>query len=405
MSWARVVVAVPTYSGTPRPKCQASLNALAGAKVVYQEGLSDVCQARSGLYSYIVEYLRQDYDVVLCVDDDIAFDVETALRVVSRAMHEGRPVSAVYGMQSNQIAATRIKRAFTASGEQLWNVGLGFVAIPMQMLAALGDTLPLTLMGDRLAKPFCTSTAVPSDEPLPGGATHRWMADDYSFCNRLGGVLLEPVAVRHLKMVTHELEPDEESLRRLAHGEPLDPDPSPLMQGAVALDDAMPATADELPAWRRRARKASAAAQLGQSDARAMHKLAMLGGPAPIKPFQVVGLKLPETPSPAPKQRGIPKRGWREAEAARQAQANHVVQMHEANQVQEPEPEPEADPEPMQCSKCGAVIVDSLPLETVEFPLCLECATAPDAERSEQEQADPGLRSQPAQEAAPTTAR
>lgn len=242
INWGRVVVAVPNYSGNVRRECQQSIDRLGGATVLRQVECSDVSQARSSLYTRVVRQCRASHDVMLCVDDDIAFSLATAERVVRRCVETGHPVSAVYGCLG-QIAASRPKPALLdENGQKLWLTGLGFTAVPMRALVALAKQLELVIMMDGTAYPFSTSG------PFVWDAEPQWYADDYSFCRRLGGVILEPVEVAHIKMAG--MLPDEETLRRIASGEMLDerPGQKQSLEDARASDEfwRTPADVDQI---------------------------------------------------------------------------------------------------------------------------------------------------------------
>jgi hypothetical protein len=325
LTFERVVVAVPTYSGHLRPECEASIAKLQGSWLMKVSGCSDVSQARSGLYTKVVRQFHAKADVMLCVDDDIAFSVDVAERVISRSLETGRAVSAVYGTNTGHICASRMAGPmFAPTGERLWLTGLGFTAVPMPLLVELARLLELVIMQDGTAYPFSTSG------PFVWGDESQWFADDYSFCRRLGGVILEPVEVAHMKVVGTL--PDEETLRRLAANEPLDRDPRPSMtleecrkRDEYWLTDVDPGSDPDLPSpvsdrdaqlpeWQQRARRAAAAMAAARTQ-------------TVVEPKAIVQQSAEALTSKGTRPK--PQRGWRERQAAELAAKDAERSEHE----------------------------------------------------------------------------
>jgi hypothetical protein len=186
----------------------ASLKALQtlGATVRIWSGLADVALARN---VYLTRALREvsgtATDVMLLVDDDMQVPADVAQQLVSRARATGRGISACYATNSGHLAATRCNGG--------WLTGLGALAVTVDRVAALAQKSALcrTVNGET-AYAFTWTGPEHQDDAEP-----IWFSEDYRFCERLNGVLLEPVAVGHLKRIA--LYPDEETIARLTHEE------------------------------------------------------------------------------------------------------------------------------------------------------------------------------------------
>jgi hypothetical protein len=198
----RTLILLPTYSGSPEQETQDSLKALKGVPVLRLPGCSDVTLARNRLLTQAVEMVRANSEIetLLCLDDDIVFSVSDAEGVVNLSRNMRLPVSAVYTSVQQKICAM----SFELTGLHL--AGMGFLAIPSVLLLELAERLEPCLGPEGDILPFCTSG------PWFNGRRNIWQSDDYSFCRRLGGVYLAPIAVGHVKKVP--LYPDEVSVQR-----------------------------------------------------------------------------------------------------------------------------------------------------------------------------------------------
>lgn len=168
-----------------------------GANMMMETGSADVAFARCRALSLACEQLDAgkfgDRDVVLMVDDDMEFDAETAQKVVDKARELERPTAAVYATLTRKIAAQHLQ------GDR-WLCGLGFVAIPIPLLREL----------EQKSESFEMSGKVYSAFTWCGPENGGWFGEDWRLTFRLGGVLLLPLAVGHIKK--GGIWPDEETL-------------------------------------------------------------------------------------------------------------------------------------------------------------------------------------------------
>lgn len=187
------------------PETLESVRALrnAGARLVQQEGSSDVSLARNHALSMAAIALElesgQSIDTILMVDDDIVFTTEDAQRLVDRCRETGGPCSGLYVQAGGQLAASRMpSHCRTRPGGPMrpmrpgtWQVGLGFLAFSAAQLVELAERSPsFTLRGARLRE-FTRSGAIDED----------YVSEDYCLSRRLGGVELLTLEVGHLKMI------------------------------------------------------------------------------------------------------------------------------------------------------------------------------------------------------------
>lgn len=182
----------------------------AGARFLYQKGSADVAFARNQAFTAACQVLKDnpECDVVLNVDDDMTFTVEQAELVVKVARQTGRAASGVYGTADGHVAGARVLDA-EGKNSKLWRVGLGFFAVPKKQLLELAEKSESYRYGDaeeHVAKEFCWTEAVNGE----------WVAEDFCLCNRLGGVLMVPIAIGHVKKV--ELFPDDATIEAIATG-------------------------------------------------------------------------------------------------------------------------------------------------------------------------------------------
>jgi hypothetical protein len=218
----RTCVAMPSYSGAPQALTKESLRRIRpfGHHLVV-EGVSDVALARSILLTAVcdddrcVSLARVDgeYDVVLCIDDDMAFEPQTAQRLVNRARETRRAVSACYMTGDQRAAAApwpeKVPSEKGPAGERVYLTGLGLCAIPTILLLQLKRALPrVNVWGDKTLTPFCRSHA---DVELG-----VWHSEDMWLSRDLGGFLLEPVPAAHVKRFP--LWPDQRDIDALCAG-------------------------------------------------------------------------------------------------------------------------------------------------------------------------------------------
>lgn len=207
-----VIVSVATNRPTPRAT-QADLDSLmkAGAMMLRSEGSSDVAFARNIQLSFALHTLRThaEREVVLCIDDDMRFNVAQAAELCAHAVRNQCPASAVYPTAVSEIAA---RSDWAPPGK--WLAGLGFLAIPAAALSALAKASPEFRWREGETLWEFTQSAL---HEVDGHA--RWYGEDYWLCHRLGGVDLLPIDVGHLKTIP--LVVDEATLRKIRDGVPL----------------------------------------------------------------------------------------------------------------------------------------------------------------------------------------
>lgn len=192
-----VLIATPLLAGTLHHATAASIMEAAeyGAKHIILSGCSDIALARNLILKAALA--REDWTCLLWVDGDISFTAEAAHRVCRQSDLTGAAVSAVYGTDNGHVAATRAP----AWGPDRWLTGLGFLAVQRRHIWRLSkEFAPVTAMNGELIHPVFESLAIDG----------QWSSEDYTFCRRLGGVLLCPVGVDHHKIRT--IRPDAATL-------------------------------------------------------------------------------------------------------------------------------------------------------------------------------------------------
>lgn len=186
-----------------------------GARAVWQTGSADVVFARNHALTLALQLCdavedTNPVDVVLMVDDDIEFTPDALLTVVGEARARQRPCSAVY-VTINELPAAEPLCKDKGTGKQLWQVGLGFLAIPVSALRALRAE----------SRTYIYRSAHQKTEMVEwcwsGVESGLWKSEDFVLCRRLGGVYLLPVDVGHRKMLT--LRPNAKTLEDLANAD------------------------------------------------------------------------------------------------------------------------------------------------------------------------------------------
>jgi hypothetical protein len=158
------------------------------------KGQACIDRARSIAFDQAFEAFRMEpsLDVLLCIDDDMVFEPRDAQRLVEIARQTQMPVAARAVNSHGELAARRYERERLIIGSgayaEFWVTGLAFIAIPKMHFVELGKTLP-KLGGIR---EWCHTGRHP-------GFPDQWIGEDYWFCAALGGVLLAPFGVGHLK--------------------------------------------------------------------------------------------------------------------------------------------------------------------------------------------------------------
>lgn len=179
---------------------QKSIEAMrsAGAMLLEEYGSSCVTFARNRALSQACDALRgfPERDVVLMVDDDMQIPLDTAQQLAAAARELGQACSAIYATASRTIAAERRK-------DGLWMTGCGALAIPSRLLLDVEARSPSFEMRGNAYTGFTSASA----------RDGRWMGEDFTLCEALGGVRLLPLAVGHVKPVP--IWPDDETLTRI----------------------------------------------------------------------------------------------------------------------------------------------------------------------------------------------
>lgn len=182
---------------------------------IEQTGSPDIAFARNQSLSATCDAFRRHdaADVALLCDDDMIGPLASVQDLIDLARKTGRACSVVYATQDAHLAGARWKVdgavQRTDEGRTLWLVGMGLVAIPRALLLATEAETASYRVRDTVYSEFCSTGAVNGE----------WIAEDYSFCMRLGGVLLQPIGFGHIKQTP--LWPDQETLDVVDRDEPL----------------------------------------------------------------------------------------------------------------------------------------------------------------------------------------
>jgi len=199
-------LAICTSHKNPTIETRAGLAAISSAGGSFRifTGLADVALARNLYLTRCLTIAGEvGADLILLVDDDIAFTINDARAVVSQVRETGQPVSACYATNTGHLAAAK-----QANGR--WFSGLGFLGLPLASLHELAGSSARvrTVNGEEC---ICFTWTGPEL-----GAEPTWYSEDYRFCERLGGVLLTKVAVGHVKPIA--LYPDPQSMDKFLGG-------------------------------------------------------------------------------------------------------------------------------------------------------------------------------------------
>lgn len=133
------------------------------------------------------------FDVLLCVDDDMLFTVDQAQRLVDFVRAHDKPASGAYVLGTGAIAAQHFQR-------DRWLTGCGFLAmhrLHLEKLAIESQRGRPTADSREWLFEFCTSGF--RVRALPEGEMLVWEPEDFSLTRRLGGVVLLPMSLGHVK--------------------------------------------------------------------------------------------------------------------------------------------------------------------------------------------------------------
>lgn len=154
--------------------------------------VGDITLARNvGLTRALTAMQEHDRDVILLVDDDMVFDVPRASALVEQARSLGAPVSAAYILATGVLAARRYQ------GDR-WLTGLGFLAVPRAALERLAETSPRFRHSRGATEQTIGFLQSSFDQVEPDGV-RLWESEDFCFTRRLGGAVLAPIGVGHIK--------------------------------------------------------------------------------------------------------------------------------------------------------------------------------------------------------------
>src|SRR5262245_29256230 len=167
------------------PKTMLSVMALQCPNLIVLDGCSNLCKARSEAFDVVLSSAAPHFDTILCVDDDMVFEISDATRIIEHSRRLNEPVSA--------CAVTGDARPAAVAYKDKTLTGLAFMAIPVERLRnAQMKLLPLR-SGSRTITPWCLTGERPE---LPG----VWLGEDYWFCLHFGGVQLDSnTRVGHIK--------------------------------------------------------------------------------------------------------------------------------------------------------------------------------------------------------------
>lgn len=154
------------------------------------------------------EFDARRRDMILMVDDDMQFQPDQAQELVNHARCTGVAASAMYATLASSLAASAMD-VQRAGEPRRWLTGLGLIAIPAVLL------LELERDSERFEMLNGTNVAFTSS----GAKNGRWMSEDFTLTERLGGVHLLPIAVGHLKTIP--IYPDAATVELIRAGKPL----------------------------------------------------------------------------------------------------------------------------------------------------------------------------------------
>lgn len=163
-----------------------------GAGRLDVDDIGDVTLARNVALTRALLLLQREgsrFDCVLLVDDDMVFSGEQAQQLVDYVRHNMKPASAAYVLGNG-------RDAFTHYQFDRWTTGAGFLCLHRQHLEKLAIEArrgrPVRGSTEWLFE-FCTSGF------RQEGVDLVWEPEDTSLTRRLGGVVLLPIGVGHVK--------------------------------------------------------------------------------------------------------------------------------------------------------------------------------------------------------------
>jgi glycosyltransferase involved in cell wall biosynthesis len=176
-------------------------------------GESEVSWARNQSLTFASKK-RDEYDVVMLIDDDIVDYTPEDVREICEKAHASRsPVTGVYLDRNGKPTLKRYHDPSGVPATGRWVGGLGFCAIPMECIVILDSVSKLVHNARGEEVIAFTWTGIDED-------SKAWLSEDIRLTKRLGGMLLHPVGVGHLKPIP--LRPTAEQLAELSLGNPVD---------------------------------------------------------------------------------------------------------------------------------------------------------------------------------------
>lgn len=195
-----------------------------GFPAICIKGIADIALARNLGMTRALEFaLKEEFDCFLFVDDDMTFTPDDAKFILQAALDLNHPVSALYSLVSRESAASLIRNvplevpADSPYADALWVhnrwlVGFGFCAVSRTSLLQLSDKSNVAILSEEVGN--ITEFTWTGSEIEDG--RRYWYSEDTRLCNRMGGFILAPVAVGHIKELV--LTPDSLSLEKVRQG-------------------------------------------------------------------------------------------------------------------------------------------------------------------------------------------
>ncbi len=196
----RHALVVVSSNRLPERETATALQALAvgGVAVLELHDCGDVALARNLALSSALRKLElrelEHVDTVLMVDDDMAFTPAMAQAVVDCSRVHRLAASGAYKLADGRLAAQHLE------GNR-WLTGLGFLAIPKALLRELAAASPRFKRHARATELewHLTWSGIAAPHSAWPDAVPIWEGEDFVLTRRLGGALLTPVRVGHVK--------------------------------------------------------------------------------------------------------------------------------------------------------------------------------------------------------------
>jgi hypothetical protein len=185
---SQCVILVPAF-GPPTPKCEAALKQLekSGYPVRRAGGFSAVDQGRNIMAS---DALHEGFAETLWIDTDIVFEPKSVERIRS---HKLPIVAGLYPQPGGRSLACELlpetkKVVFGEEGGliEIKYAGTGFLYVRREAYETIRDKLKLPLCNTRFGR-GCWPLFQPywiEGGDSGNGVTHRYLTDDFAFCER-----------------------------------------------------------------------------------------------------------------------------------------------------------------------------------------------------------------------------